>query len=536
MDRVGPDPRPHRADDHPHGRQPDGQDTRPPEPVNRVDRLVEFVVALASGRLDTRLTPSPASDEVDAVTVGLNMLGEELEVLTGDLEKRVAERTQELALARQELERLALHDALTALANRTLLVQRLEQALARKARGARPPVVLVLDLDGFKAVNDGFGHVAGDQLLIAVAARLRAAVRDEDLVARLGGDEFAILVEDAAPQEVLDLADRVQHAIAAPAPAGDHTCLVGASIGICVAAEGHTTDSLLDDADTAMYAAKHRTRGSVAVFESRMRHAAVTRTHWAAQLRDALTDPRQLSLVFEPIVELATGRMVGAEALLRWQHPTQGRLCPQSFRRVAEDTGLVTELDRWALEAAAACLAHWRSTVLGVAPFAVHVNVSPRGLRVPHFTDDVVKVLASHGVPAGDVTVEITEAQMLADDVAGVQTITDLRAAGVRVAIDDFGSGPSSLQYVRRSLVDTIKLDQSLVRDVDVDARQQQVTAGVLSVIDAFDLAAVAEGVETTGEAVQLRAMGCSYGQGRYWSLPRPANALMDLWRARPSP
>lgn len=497
---------------------------------------MDFVVALASGRLETRMVPSPASDEVDAVVVGLNMLGEELQALTGDLEQRVAERTRELALAREELERLALHDGLTGLANRTLLAQRLEQALTRAAQGGTPPAVLVLDLDGFKAVNDGFGHIVGDQLLVAVAARLRAAVGDGDTVARLGGDEFAIVVEDPAPDGVLDLATKVQHAVAAPAYVDADTCVVGASIGVCFAVAGHTSATVLGDADTAMYAAKNQARGSVAVFESTMGRAAVTRTRLAEQLRWALTDRRQLSLVYQPIVELATGRVVAAEALLRWQHPTRGLLRPESFIGVAEDTGLVTALDRWALAVAATHMARWRSTVLGVEPFAIHVNMSPRGLRVPRFADDVVAVLANEGVPPGDVTVEITEDQMLSEDDASVQTITALRAAGVRVAIDDFGSGPSSLGYIRRSLVDTIKLDQSLVRAVDVNAQQHQVTAAVLAVIAAFDLTAVAEGIETAGEAARLRALGCRYGQGQHWSPPRSPDAVMDLWRASTPP
>ena len=502
----------------------------------RLDELVEFVVQLASGRLGVRMAPSSASDAVDAVVVGLNMVGEELQALTDGLEQRVAERTRELAEAREELERLALYDSLTGLANRTLLGQRLEQALSRAARGGSPPAVLVLDLDGFKAVNDGFGHPVGDELLAVVASRLRAAVGDRDTVARLGGDEFAVVVEDHEPGEVLDVADRVQQAVATPAHAGGHTCFVGASIGVCFAVAGQTSDSVLGDADLAMYTGKHRSPGGVVVFEPAMRRAAVERTRLADQLRCAVSDSRQqLSLIYQPIVELATGRVVAAEALLRWQHPTRGLLRPPSFLTVT-DTALMAALDRWVLDAAATQMSRWRATALGEEPFAVHVNMSPLGLRVPRFAEHVIGTLAGRGVRAGDVTVEITEHQTLIEDPASMDAITALRGAGVRVAVDEFGSGPSSLSYVRQSLVDTIKIDRSLVRGIDVDARQQQVAAAILSVVDAFGLDTVAEGVETAGEAARLHALGCRYGQGRLWSPPVPADTLMDLWRDRPLP
>jgi len=236
----------------------------PTERDERLDRLVDLVVALASGRLDTRLTPSPASDAVDAVIVGLNMLGEELSALYTDLEARITERTAQLEDTRRQLEHLALHDPLTGLANRTVLADRIGQALAQVDRGAAVPAVLVLDLDGFKAVNDSFGHAVGDALLVEVAQRLRRVVRRADTVARLGGDEFAIVVE-ADPQRVLLVAERVLDALRDPVEVAGHSCWATASIGVRFAVRGQDADLLLRDADTAMYAAKAQGKGRYAV-------------------------------------------------------------------------------------------------------------------------------------------------------------------------------------------------------------------------------------------------------------------------------
>ena len=493
-----------------------------------MERLVEFVVQLAAGELSRRLEPSPASDEMDAVVVGLNMLAEELQALTEDLETRVDQRTQQLADARQKLERLALYDPLTGLANRTLLADRIRQAMVRADQGATPPSVLVLDLDGFKAVNDSFGHLVGDQLLVAVAGRLGNVVREGDTVARLGGDEFAIVAQDATPEQVLEIADRVQASMATPVQVGDQVCWIGASVGVRFGVRGQAADTFLRDADTAMYAVKSRARGGVSVFEPSMHQASLSRMRLADELRIALASG-QLFVLYQPIVELATGRIAAVEALVRWRHPERGVLRPDAFVSVAEDTGLVAALDHWVLSAAAAQTAQWRRTVLGDEDFAVHVNLSPVELRAPRFAEGVLECLERHGVPATDVTVEITENQLLGEDVPTLQTMDTLRTAGVKVAIDDFGTGSSSLGYVRRSFVDTIKIDRSLVRGLDVDPQQHRVAAAILAVVEAFGLQAVAEGVETAGEAERLRALGCPFGQGYHWSAPRTAQEITDL-------
>jgi diguanylate cyclase len=488
----------------------------------RLDQLVDLVVELASGRLDRRMPVSEAGDRIDAVVMGLNMMAEEMAALNEDLEARVAERTEQLHTAQRQLEQVALYDPLTGLANRSLLGDRIERAMAHAELGATPPAVLVLDLDGFKTVNDTFGHAVGDLLLVEVADLLRGVVHEMDTVARLGGDEFALVVLDGEVERVMEVADRVLAALTHPVFAGGHACWVGASIGVCFATRGQLADTLLRDADTAMYAAKAESPGTVQIYEPAMHAAALARLRLAEDLRAALAT-NQLQVHYQPIVELSGRNLAGVEALVRWHHPVRGPLPPEDFVAVAEATGLVSTLDTWVLDAAVAQLARWRATVLGDRPFGLHVNISPVGFRSPRFADTVTACLHRHGVHARDVLLEVTETQMMGEDAQTLQSMEALRAAGIGVAIDDFGTGCSSLTYVRRLFVDLIKIDRSLITGLDVDPGRHRVAAALLAVVDAFGLAAVAEGVETEEQAAALEALGCRYGQGWLWGRPLPA-------------
>jgi diguanylate cyclase (GGDEF)-like protein len=498
----------------------------------RLARLVDHVVELASGNLAARLAPSAASDRIDAVVVGINMLAEELEWLSHDLGARVAERTRQLELAHRQLERLALYDPLTGLANRTLLADRIARAVTRAERGATPPAVLLLDLDGFKSVNDSYGHAAGDRLLVEMAQRLRAVVRDEDTVARLGGDEFAVVLCHATDDQALEVADRIMAALTKPVTVGDATCWVRASIGVRLADRGQPPDTLLRDADTAMYAAKASGGGGVQLYRPAMHTAVLSRVRVAEELRTALADA-QLALHYQPIVDLGTGRPVGAEALVRWQHPIRGLLGPQEFIAVAEDAGLMVELGRWVLETAIAQLARWRTRGAVAADFTMHVNVSPLEFRSPRFAATVLGCLARHGVAASDVLLEVTESHLMGEDPQTLHAMESLRAAGVGLAIDDFGTGYSSIGYLRRLVVDTVKIDRSLVTGLDADPQQQRITAAILGVVAAFGLTCVAEGVETLADAERIAALGCPYGQGSRWGDPEPAEVIEGRWSAR---
>ncbi len=496
-----------------------------PRPDPRIEQLVEHVVRLASGELSARLAPSPVRDDIDAMIIGLNMMAEELQALSTEFEARVAQRTGELEEARRELERLALYDPLTGLANRTLLAERLHASLEGAGLGFRPPTVLLLDLDGFKAVNDSFGHPVGDQLLVEVARRLRAVVRVDDTVARLGGDEFALLLAGTPVPDAVQVAWRIARSIAEPVRIGSHTCWVSASVGMRVAEPGDRPDILLRDADTAMYAAKARNRGTVVSFEPAMHAAAAARMDLTADLRCAVSDNR-LELRFQPIVELDGGRIDGVESLLRWRHPTRGLLTPTEFITTAEEGGLVTGLDQWVLDAGLGQLARWRRSVPAARALGMHVNISPVDLRAPRFAEGVVNRLAHHGVAGSDLTLEVTETQLLGEDPATAHALSVLRRAGIGVAIDDFGVGYSSLGYFRRLSADVVKIDRSLVAGIDTDLAQHRVAAAILAVIDAFGAVAIAEGVETEGQAAALRGLGCRFGQGFHLGRPMDAEAL----------
>lgn len=505
-------------------------------PDERLDQLLELIAALASGRLAARLDPSPAADRIDAGVAGVNLLAEQLQALTAELEGQLAALTQD---THHRLDQLARHDPLTGLANRSLLQESIDRAVARVRVGHPPPAVLVLGLDGFHTVNDVFGHAAGDELLVAVAQRLLAVVGDADTVARLGGDAFAVVVENATGGPALhpaggpgpDAAHAILAALQEPIVADGRPCRVGASIGVCLAVGGESAETLLRDADTAMSVAKTRARGSVQVYEPAMHDAVAARVRLADELRAAVNDGR-LALHYQPIVELATGRTTGVEAMLRWDHPTRGLLGATDVLPVAEEAGLVVELERWTLDAGIAQLAQWRADLSDHAPFVMHVNTTPSTVRRPGFAATVRERLAGRGLHAADLLLEITETRLTGEDDLSMQAMRELRAAGVGVAIDHVGTGCSSLGYLRRQLVDIVKVDSSLVTGLDTDRQQHDVAVAVLGVVAAFGLAAVADGIETAVQAAKLRLLGCRYGQGAHWGVPMSAAQMTAVLRA----
>ncbi len=416
----------------------------------------------------------------------------------------------------ERLEHQAFHDALTGLPNRKLFHDRVGHALG--GRRAAHVAVLFIDLDDFKTVNDNFGHAAGDQVIVAVARSLQSCARAGDTAARVGGDEFAILVEDVTAPQVTALADRVIDALSTTyVELSGRRFTIGASIGIAVAGPGETTETLLRNADLAMYEAKFQGGYRHVHYEPTMHETVVDRFRVEDALRSALADGA-MALAYQPIVDLDTGAVVGFEALARWSDPRLGEVPPSQFIPVAERTGLIHELGSWAIEQACRDLVEWRSARGGEA--YVSVNVSPLQLDNDQFSTSVVAVLVAHGLEASALVVEVTEGALLVEE--GRRSLRELRSHGVRVAIDDFGTGYSSLSYLSQLPVDMVKIDRSFLRQPEDDSSARAFLRAIIRLAETLHLATICEGIETPDQLADLQAAGCGYGQGYLLARPCP--------------
>ena len=434
--------------------------------------------------------------------------------------------------AEARLSHLAQHDALTGLANRSLLLAHLDSAL----QGDRALAVVFLDLDRFKVVNDGLGHAAGDRLLQEVAQRLRAVVRPGDVVARLGGDEFVVLCHGVhSDEEALAVAERVLAGLRAPVLLDARSeVVVAGSAGVACARDDSTAETLLRDADTAMYAAKSAGGGRSRVFTPDL-HLAARRAHeLEVDLRRALQEDR-LDLRYQPIVDLATGRVVELEALLRWPDEQRGAVSPEEFVPIAEQSGLVDEIGLWVLDRALRDATDWPAGRHGTVP-GVSVNVSPRQLLDAAFPAEVAALLEQHAVEPGRLCLEVTETALVGDTRTLVPVLHALREIGVRLAIDDFGTGHASLTYLARLPVDEVKVDRSFVAGVAQEAGSAAIVGGVVAMAGAFALSVVAEGVETTEQLQQLRRLGVDRVQGFLLAHPMRDGDVRQVLAAAPAP
>ncbi len=423
----------------------------------------------------------------------------------------------------------ATHDALTGLPNRTLLLDRLGQAIARMRRSVGSVAVLFLDLDRFKVMNDALGHEVGDEILKEVAARLLGAIRPSDTVARIGGDEFVVLVEDLEPgRDASDVSARIEAALAEPILRLDHTLYASASIGVVIADRTSTPGELLRDADSAMYLAKEAGRGRSVWFTAELRKRVAERLDLEVELRLAL-ERGELQVVYQPEVRIADGSPQGAEALVRWAHPERGLLGPDRFISVAEETGLIVRLGRLVLEEACAEAARW-DVSLEASGRWMGVNVSAAELAQPDFVDAVLGTVARHGLPPGRLCLEITESVLMWDPARAAEALVALRSGGVTVAIDDFGTGYSSLNYLKRFPVDFVKVDREFVSGLGVDPGDAAIVRAVIDMSHALGLAVVAEGVETVRQRDQLGAMGCDFAQGWHFGHPVSGEVLRAGW------
>ncbi|HEX4777331.1 MAG TPA: EAL domain-containing protein [Acidimicrobiia bacterium] len=429
--------------------------------------------------------------------------------------------------ARRQLEgRLrhrAFHDPLTELPNRALFNERVDDALARADRRAGEIAVAMLDLDGFKTINDSLGHTVGDDVLVAVAQRLRYVLDDTDTPARLGGDEFVVLLEhrDGAPFEAR--MERVMRALSAPFVLDGRPHELGASVGIAANRPGDGAEELLRNADMAMYVAKAAGKGCIRRFEPAMHRAAVERLELEAELRRAITGD-ELVVHYQPITQLATRRTVAFEALVRWNHPRRGLLPPGEFVPLAEDTGLIVAIGRTVLAQACRQLRVW-NTGRTDDPLGISVNLSAQQLRDPTVVEQLAAVIASSGIDAARLTLEITESVLLDDAAGAVERLHELKALGVRLAIDDFGTGYSSLGYLRALPIDTVKIDKTFIDAVATDRESAGLVRAIVTLARTLGLEPVAEGVETAAQLDALEALGCEQVQGFYFARPADADA-----------
>ena len=447
----------------------------------------------------------------------------------------------ERKLAEQQIQHIAHHDVLTGLPNRALLRDRLAQAMALARRKGRALWVLLIDLDRFKFANDSLGHKAGDLLLKTIAARLQSSLRESDTVARLSGDEFvAILCEEADEILGIGVVQRVMEAVAQPVLLDGKEFFVTCSIGVAVYdmtqfdAPGDVTlngetQNLIEQADIAMYSAKKQGRNNIKFYTKAMNQATLERLRIETALRNAL-ERGQFVLHYQPQLDLATGRIVGVEALLRWRHPELGMVAPSRFIALAEDTGLIVPIGAWVMRTACAQMQAWHAAGLGSLRLAV--NLSARQFNEPNLVASIAAVLAETGLAPACLELELTESLFMHDVALAVSQLHDMKALGVQLSIDDFGTGYSSFAYLRTFPIDVLKIDRSFVGDVASDADDAAIVVSIIALAHNLKLRVVAEGVETAEQLDYLRRHGCDEAQGYYFSHPLPAQEMELLLRS----
>ncbi|MEE9426145.1 MAG: EAL domain-containing protein [Methylococcales bacterium] len=430
----------------------------------------------------------------------------------------------------REMEHQANHDVLTGLPNRVLLRDRLEHAILRAKRTERKVIVLFIDLDGFKTVNDGLGHFAGDNLLKAVSERLRLTARQEDTIARIGGDEFVILLENIITSDQIEtVTQKIISIFAQPFIVDRHELFIGASIGVSVyPKDGENHETLLNNADTAMYRAKAGGRNTVCYFGHEMSSHALQRLVMEQELRRAIHQD-DLILHYQPVISLKTGSMTGVEALVRWQHPERGLIQPGEFIALAEDTGLIVPLGEWVLNAACQQAKDWKVDETN-AEFRMAVNLSPRQFLQTGFPNLVERILEKTGLPAKYLEFEITENHIMQDIVAATKTMEVLAEMGIGLSIDDFGTGYSSLSYLNQFPIARLKIDRSFVQDINAQSDKSAIALAVIAMAHSMDLSVVAEGVEKKEQLNFLKEKQCDEIQGFYFCKPIPGSQVQKYY------
>jgi diguanylate cyclase (GGDEF)-like protein len=480
------------------------------------------------------------SEELNAyLSKNLEARTAELERANAELSREVEERRRaEESLARsleverqleEQLRHQAFHDPLTNLANRARFMDRLEHALQRAARGGDGLAIIFMDIDDFKSVNDSLGHPIGDRLLVDVARRLEGNLRPGDTAARFGGDEFAVLLEDVGgADEAAAVALRITDSLRTPLVLNDKEVFVRASMGIASGAGSDSADELLRRADVAMYVAKSDGKGRFAVYDPTMERSIVGRLELAGEMQRAV-ERNEFVLHYQPSIILASGRIAGVEALLRWRHPTRGMLQPAEFVSVAEETGLILPIGRWVLREACLQVRRWQEQFPSEPPLTMAVNISARQVHQPGLLDVVSNALRESGIDPSTLVLEITESLMMQDADLAIARLNELKQLGVRLAIDDFGTGYSSLSYLRRFPVDILKIDKSFVDGVSHRGKEQELAQSIIELGQTLHLEIVAEGVEHADQLGWLQSRHCTLGQGFLFSEPIAASEITRL-------
>ncbi|AIG01341.1 signaling repeat/GGDEF domain/EAL domain protein [Pseudomonas fluorescens] len=452
-------------------------------------------------------------------------------LLDARLEARTAVLADSLTLANQELTHLALHDTLTGLPNRTLLADRIQQATQLVAEQGGCFALMFIDLDGFKPVNDAFGHHMGDQLLREVGLRLREDLRSQDTLARIGGDEFVLLVQLGQPDDALRLAERQVGLINKSFRVAEHDLNISASVGIALfPGNGATPQELLMNADAAMYHAKSMGKNGYSFFDVSMNTNARKQLQLLQDLRNAV-EQQQLRLYYQPKFDAISGRAIGAEALLRWEHPQHGLLLPDKFIELAEKTGVIIAIGDWVLNEACRQMQVWFSQ--GYRDWRIAVNLSALQFCHAGLVTSVANALQRHQLPANSLTLEITETTAMSDADASMTVLQKLSEMGVDLSIDDFGTGYSSLMYLKRLPANELKIDRGFVRDLEHDSDDAAIVSAIVALGQALGLRIVAEGVETDVQQDFLTRLGCDSLQGYHLGLPLPPDTFMSAILAK---
>ncbi len=505
--------------------------------MSALDEIDDKVKAFKMGGIDYISKPFQYQEVLVRVEQQLELrsVEKQLKELNFQLEERVQERTAQLEEANAQLLKMTLHDPLTGLLNRAALMQRLDVAFQRtQIEPNYQCAVLCLDCDRFKRINDSLGHFLGDELLIAIGQRLHSFAQKWDSVVRLGGDEFAILLTDLETCNPIALADQILESFNHPFPLGVRTIFINVSIGIAISnCSYQKPEELLRNADTAMYQAKALGKGRYQVFEPEMYQAVLRRLQLETDLRKAVKN-NEFIVHYQPIVALNTGRIIGFEALVRWQHPTQGLIAPYLFIPIAEETGLIAQIGEWVLREACSQLSHWKQQNLTNEPLSISVNLSAVQFAQPNLIQQIDRILEITQLNPQFLNLEITESAILDHPETASAILKQLRERKIKLSIDDFGTGYSSLSYLHSFPVNTLKIDRSFISPINEDPKTLGLVPVILSLVQTMEMNVIAEGIETQQQLNQLRKLKCNGGQGYLFSKPVDSQTASELIKKSP--